>query len=131
MPFYEERVKYETKQKHTEMNLLAWLNGFYVYRSLAGLNGKPYVDEPLQIFSEEVAYKSKEEVTEAKTEEAADGFRAYAFMFNREREKKRKNRKEVQEINGEHRQSVNTTDGIDQQGERRTNETNIETEHTE
>lgn len=130
LPFYEERLKNAGRKERKGMNLQAWLNGRYVYLALAGLSGKPYVSEPEKVFldDEEIENANSKEAVEEKINNAADGFRAFAFVFNREREKKRK---EAQLKDGEHRQSVNSTDSIDQQGECGADEANGQAEHTE
>lgn len=129
LPYYEEQFKHDSKTKRSDMNLSGWVAGYYVYRSLAGLNGKPYVPEPEQLFidNSDIEYRTKEEDLEVKTNQAADGFRAFAIMFNRERDKKRK---EV-EMNGEHRYLVDRTNSVNSESVGRVNEVNIEAEHTE
>ena len=130
LPYYEEQFKHENKVKRNDMNLSGWVAGYYVYRSLAGLNGKPYVSEPQQLFVDdsEIEYRTKEEDAEIKTNQAADGFRAFAFVFNRE--KRYKKRREV-EMNGEHRHSVDRVDSINSESVGRVDETNIEAEYLE
>ena len=130
LPYYEEQFKHDSKSKRSDMNLSGWINGFYVYRSLAGLNGKPYISEPAQLFvdNDDVEYMSKEEEIQKKTNDAADGFRAFAIVFNNERNKKRK---EVQLKDGEYRHTVDRVDSINSEGERGTGQVNGEAEHTE
>lgn len=98
IPFYEEKINHARKVKQNEMNLDSWLKGLYVARAIAGLSGKAYPQEPTDIFMDSnMSYESVDGQQENQTQEekAADGFRAYAFIFNRER--KKKNRREVKD----------------------------------
>lgn len=92
VPFYLQLRDKAERDREEMVSVSGWVNGLYVVRALATMSKKPYPKEPVEIF-DRPEVEAVEEVTNP-----ADGFRAWAIVYNDQR---RRSRGEVME-DGEH-----------------------------
>lgn len=67
------------------MDITAWLNGAYVAKAIAMLGKKKYPERPLDVFGVLDDERTEHEQIVSK----AEGFRAFAIMFNHNRHKQK------------------------------------------
>lgn len=67
------------------MDMTAWLNGAYVAKAIAMLGKKKYPEKPLDVFG----VLEDERPEHEQIADKAEGFRAFAIMFNQARHRQK------------------------------------------
>lgn len=91
MAFYKEQAK----RKRSEMDNASWLTGLYMTRALGTMFKHKYPEHPITYEQVELDEKGEQIKSEKKS---ADGFAAFAFVFNMERQKKLEREKRESEV---------------------------------
>lgn len=92
---YMEFYKTRAKRKRDEMDNASWLTGLYMTRALGTMFKHKYPEQPFTFESNELDENGEKVTVEKK---AADGFAAFAFVFNMERQKKLEREKKESEV---------------------------------
>ena len=87
LPYYEERLRQDIEKERQMLDVTGWANGVYISHAIAQLGKHEYPRKPLNLFDSELAVREAEEPNVPQSA-PADGFRAFAFVYNLERKKK-------------------------------------------
>lgn len=87
LPYYEEMLRQDIEKERRTLDITGWANGMYVSHAIAQLGKHEYPHKPLNLFGADV-FESEVEETDMPKASPADGFRAFAFVYNLERKKK-------------------------------------------
>lgn len=87
LPYYEEKLRQDNEKERQMLDVTGWANGVYISHAIAQLGKHEYPRKPLNLFGSELAVRETDE-SDAPKSSPADGFRAFAFVYNLERKKK-------------------------------------------